>query len=316
MYRENKMKTEQLIIALSAEEIAEINKAFNGELISADDADSSKNEFIRRLLKVGLSSFGIESEGMKVCVRCKYEKPKSDFSAREGKILPGEGGKCRQCERKLEKIWRDKNIVKVKAGKKKSYNNNKEKILDKNKLYYENNKESLSEYHKEYIKDYYEDESNREKRRELERANSKIRRQNDPVYKLRKYISGKINSQLKKSGNSKNGESYLDYFDYSIDTLKENIELLFYNPDNLDANNKSWMTWENNGVYNPKTWDDNDSSTWVWNLDHITPQSDLPFISMEEDNFKKCWALGNLRPLSAKQNILDGTRRTRHKTKL
>jgi hypothetical protein len=33
---------------------------------------------------------------------------------------------------------------------------------------------------------------------------------------------------------------------------------------------------------------------------------------MEDDNFKKCWALNNLRPLSAKQNILDGTTKIRH----
>jgi hypothetical protein len=49
----------------------------------------------------------------------------------------------------------------------------------------------------------------------------------------------------------------------------------------------------------------------VWNLDHIIPQSDLPFVSMEEENFKKCWALINLRPYSAKQNLIDGNRRNR-----
>lgn len=31
---------------------------------------------------------------------------------------------------------------------------------------------------------------------------------------------------------------------------------------------------------------------------------------MEDENFKKCWALSNLRPLSAKQNVLDGNRPT------
>jgi len=30
---------------------------------------------------------------------------------------------------------------------------------------------------------------------------------------------------------------------------------------------------------------------------------------MEDENFKKCWALENLRPLSAKQNIIEGNRR-------
>ena len=72
------------------------------------------------------------------------------------------------------------------------------------------------------------------------------------------------------------------------------------------------MNWQNKGSYRVKTWDDNDQTTWKWQIDHIIPQSDLPYTSMEDDNFKKCWALENLRPLSAKQNIFDGTNRVRH----
>jgi hypothetical protein len=34
---------------------------------------------------------------------------------------------------------------------------------------------------------------------------------------------------------------------------------------------------------------------------------------MDDENFKKCWALENLRPYSAKQNIIDGVTRVRHK---
>jgi hypothetical protein len=76
------------------------------------------------------------------------------------------------------------------------------------------------------------------------------------------------------------------------------------------------MTWENRGKYNKKTWNDNDPSTWTWQLDHIIPQSDLPYAEMShnaDSNFQKCWALSNLRPLSSKQNVIDGVRRTRHK---
>lgn len=36
---------------------------------------------------------------------------------------------------------------------------------------------------------------------------------------------------------------------------------------------------------------------------------------MEDENLKKAWALENLRPLSAKQNQIDGSRRTRHQKK-
>lgn len=73
------------------------------------------------------------------------------------------------------------------------------------------------------------------------------------------------------------------------------------------------MNWNNHGKYDSKTWDDNDSSTWTWQLDHIIPHSDLPYQSMTDENFLKCWALDNLRPLSSKQNLIDGTTRARHK---
>jgi len=37
--------------------------------------------------------------------------------------------------------------------------------------------------------------------------------------------------------------------------------------------------------------------------------------SMEDENFKKCWSLDNLRPLNSKQNILDGSNRIRYSKK-
>jgi len=60
----------------------------------------------------------------------------------------------------------------------------------------------------------------------------------------------------------------------------------------------------------------NDQSTWTWQIDHIIPHSDLPYDSMDHPNFQKCWALDNLRPLSAKQNLEEGTRRIRHKSNI
>jgi hypothetical protein len=73
------------------------------------------------------------------------------------------------------------------------------------------------------------------------------------------------------------------------------------------------MNWNNQGKYNPKTWDDTDPATWKWQLDHIGPRSDFAFDSMTHPNFKKCWGLSNLRPYGAKQNCLNGINRTRHK---
>lgn len=127
------------------------------------------------------------------------------------------------------------------------------------------------------------------------------KKRKEPKNKIRHSISSSILKSLKLRNKRKNG-SISDYLSYSIDELVQHIESQF----------ESWMTWKNQGVYNPNTWDDNDSSTWVWNIDHIIPHSDFEYESMEDEEFKKCWALSNLRPYSAKQNIIDGTRRVRH----
>lgn len=54
------------------------------------------------------------------------------------------------------------------------------------------------------------------------------------------------------------------------------------------------MSWENHGIY--------------WHIDHIYPQSLLPYESMEDDNFKKCWTLDNLRPLEKVANMKKGNK--------
>jgi hypothetical protein len=112
-------------------------------------------------------------------------------------------------------------------------------------------------------------------------------------------VSRAVGNALKIIGSSKRGGSILNNLLYTIAELKIHIQNQF----------ESWMTWQNQGKYNITTWNDNDSITWTWQLDHIIPQSSLPYTSMTDDNFKKCWALENLRPLSAKQNIIDGNRR-------
>jgi len=106
-----------------------------------------------------------------------------------------------------------------------------------------------------------------------------------------------------KTNNLSKNKSINQYLPYSIKQLKEHLQ----------ENFESWMNWNNYGIYNCKIWQDNDSLTWTWQLDHITPQSDLPYTSIQDDNFKKCWALNNLRPYSAKLNCIEGAARTRHK---
>lgn len=134
-------------------------------------------------------------------------------------------------------------------------------------------------YKKEYI------ERNKDKINQKYRDNFK----KNISFKLRKNISRHVNRILKNNSSQKFGQSMLNFLGYSIDDLKKHLEKQF----------DSKMTWDNYGIY--------------WHIDHIIPQSCLPYESMSDINFKKCWSLNNLRPLDAKTNILDGATRIRHK---
>lgn len=139
--------------------------------------------------------------------------------------------------------------------------------------------------------------------REKVNARERDRKKEDPFYKLYNLVRSVVKIAIKRNKGTKSGKSTLKYLEYSIEELKKYLESLF----------EPWMSWENHGKYDPNIWDNNDQPTWTWQLDHIIPQSDLPYTSMEDDNFKKCWALENLRPYSAKQNVIDGPSRIRHK---
>jgi hypothetical protein len=129
-----------------------------------------------------------------------------------------------------------------------------------------------------YIKQWKIDNRDRINKRERKR------RQTDINFKLKKNISRAIGHAILKDGNSA-----IKFLPYTISDLKCHLEVQF------DKN----MTWENYGFY--------------WHIDHIVPHSTFKYNSMEDEEFRKCWSLGNLRPLEANQNRLEGARRTRHK---
>ena len=143
-------------------------------------------------------------------------------------------------------------------------------------------------------------DNNKEKARQVADKNHKDRMKNDPGYRLLKICGGLVGNMLRSSGSSKNGKSSKYYFPFNKEELKASIQNKF----------QSWMTWDNQGIYRLKTWIDNDILSYLWNLDHWIPQNLLPYSSMEDKNFRIAWDLANLRPISAKQNILENYRKT------
>lgn len=152
---------------------------------------------------------------------------------------------------------------------------NKDKIRERRKVYREANKEKISAKHR----------TPAYKQRRSERR--KERRQEDCAYRLRKIVSKHVWAAIKKQGSTKGGSTF-SALPYTPSDLVEHIEKQF----------DETMTWENYGTY--------------WEVDHIYPQSLLPYDSFDHPNFHKCWALDNLQPLEksvnrAKSNkILDG----------
>lgn len=146
------------------------------------------------------------------------------------------------------------------------------------RAYRQENKRSLNEYQKLYRKTKYD---------------------NNIDFRLKVITSASINQFLRTQNLSKNNLSVLKYLPFSIQEFKIHLENQF----------EPWMNWGNYGIYRANVWNDKNMNTWTWHIDHIVPQSLLSYTSMEDDNFKKCWALDNLRPLSAKRNILDGNKR-------
>lgn len=193
---------------------------------------------------------------------------------------------CKECS----KPSRQKTLTKY-------YENNRIEILAEARERHHNTKEYQIVRSREYRQE------NKVEIKQKRNVRSRQKRAENPSFRLKENVSRMIRGALKKKGSSKRGLSFLKFVGYTMQDLKKHLEQQF----------EPWMTWDNWGIYNKSAWNDCNSATWAWQIDHIMPQSELPYTSMIDDNFKRCWTLENLRPLSAKQNFLNGIELLRKK---
>ena len=102
----------------------------------------------------------------------------------------------------------------------------------------------------------------------------------DPKYNITLRIRGSLRKSLK--GIRKNTPTFT---------------LLGYTPTELFNHLESQFT-EENGY----SWDNMNE----WHIDHIRPVASFNYTTTECEDFKKCWALSNLQPLWAKDNLSKG----------
>lgn len=103
---------------------------------------------------------------------------------------------------------------------------------------------------------------------------------NSPKLRIRNNIAAQMHYHLK----SKNGRHVFELLGYSCKDLMGHLESLF----------KPGMTWANYGKY--------------WHIDHKIPASWFIYDDADSEEFKKCWALSNLQPLEASQNVKKNNR--------
>ena len=242
----------------------------------------------------------------KLCPKCQMVKDLAQFSPSQAKV---KGGLCRSCISLRNKQWLKENPEKNREKNKRWREKNLEKESVRGKRWAKENPEKHAEKSRRWR------EKNPEKHAKLKRASQKKQYRQDPIFRARSGASRSIREHIKVCGDSKDGSPINDFLPWTWEEYKAHMESLFLHPDNL-INGRPWMTWHNQGRYlktGPNAWDDERIETWTWQLDHVIPHSTFKYTSMEAQEFRDCWALSNLRPLSAKQNILDGVHRTRHK---
>lgn len=113
----------------------------------------------------------------------------------------------------------------------------------------------------------------------------------DPFKRLRSRFSIAIGKALKRRKSSKGNCSSWIYLPYTPQDLKNHLESLW----------EPWMNWDNYGGRA-------DNYTRTWWIDHIVPQHEFRYTSMDSEEFLKCWDLSNLRPLEKMENIRKGSK--------
>ena len=180
--------------------------------------------------------------------------------------------------------WKLENKDKVRAARKRHVKKYSEKIKKEAKKYREEHPEYKKEWYKQHkveAKEWWNNRSKEQKQAKAEynKVWKKARYKNNNNYKIRCIISSAVRRSLK---GMKKGDSIKNILGYTIEELKEHLEHQF----------EDWMNWDNLGLTANKEKE-------TWQIDHIIPVNTFNIKEIGDEEFRKCWALDNLRPLDS-----------------
>lgn len=189
-----------------------------------------------------------------------------------GKLLVNEQARRYRATDKGKAHWKKyANSEKGKATRKNWQDKNKDRIREVARTYYQTESFKI----KRKLRPSYNNRQKINQRMGLYYANN-------PMARLNASMRNSIYSSLT---GRKNGHRWTEIVGYDISKLKRHLESKF----------SPGMTWENYGK---------------WHIDHIQPVASFNFDSYNHPEFKKCWALSNLQPLWAIDNMRKHTRRS------
>lgn len=236
----------------------------------------------------------------KFCPFCNEAKPVTDFH-RNKKLADGFNNKCKACVKAYHARTKDR----IQEREKAYWKANSEKFLAKRKAEREADPEGYRAYKREWHKKNRESVNKAKRIRracamekakereymvkwradnaELIRKSDNRRHHTKRKFDLRYCVSKRISGQMWKAlrrGEGKRGRSWESLVGYTLKELE--ARLLQTMPEGY-----SWA----------------DYLTGELHIDHIIPVSAHNFTSSDDIDFKRCWALSNLRLLPKLENI-------------
>lgn len=141
----------------------------------------------------------------KICVTCGYEKSIDNFEIRKDNFK--RRNQCKECIKKHNKEYREKNKEKITEQKKKYIQQNiilyKKQRHDGYVRYYEKHKEEIKKRRRE---EYKEDKNNQHaKKQQYHLQRKKV----DEDYNLKRKLRSLVLNSLKRGGYEKNTKTYL-----------------------------------------------------------------------------------------------------------
>lgn len=211
----------------------------------------------------------------KRCTKCSENKPLTEFR-KNSRYADGHVTWCSECSR---------------AYSAEHYRQNREKVAEQSRAWHIKNRDTRNAksraiyaanpaVHAERVKRYREE--NIEACRERAKLNARKRRASRVDVRLRSRISSQFRYCL---STGKGGRTTASLLGYSIAELRVHLERQFL----------KGMGWDNMGK---------------WHVDHIVPLSSFDITGPDCPDLKRAWALPNLRPVWAEDNLAKGAKRT------